>query len=71
MSGRGPKMPEALVDAVTLSIEVVSNPVVEGHERGWALTALNGVPDGWAKVDGEWLRITSDGVGYGEFVREA
>ena len=32
---------------------------------------LDAIPDGWAKVDGEWLRITSDGVGYGEFDREA
>lgn len=31
---------------------------------------LDAVPDGWAKVDGEWIRITSDGVGYGEFDRE-
>lgn len=26
--------------------------------------------DGWAKIGGEWIRITSDGVGYGEFDRE-
>lgn len=32
-------------------------------------TLLAAVPDGWAKIDGEWVRITSDGVGYGEFDR--
>lgn len=32
--------------------------------------ALSAVPDGWAKVEGEWIRITSDGVGYGEFDRD-
>lgn len=32
--------------------------------------ALDAIPDGWAKIDGEWIRITSDGVGYGEFDRE-
>lgn len=31
---------------------------------------LSVIPDGWAKYDGEWFRITSDGVGYGEFDRD-
>jgi len=35
-----------------------------------ARRALEAIPDGWAKVNGEWIRITSDGVGYGEFDRE-
>lgn len=30
---------------------------------------LAGFPDGWAKHDGKWFGITSDGVGYGEFDR--
>lgn len=32
--------------------------------------ALASVPDGWAKIDGEWIIVTSDGVGYGEFDRD-
>lgn len=31
--------------------------------------ALDAVPDGWAKVDGEWFQIADDGSGYGEFDR--
>ena len=34
-----------------------------------ASAALAAIPDGWAKVDGEWCQITADGVGYGEFDR--
>lgn len=30
---------------------------------------LDAIPDGWAKIGGEWVQITSDGVGYGEFDR--
>jgi hypothetical protein len=35
-----------------------------------ASCVLDAIPDGWAKVDGEWFEITSDGVGYGEFDRK-
>ena len=35
-----------------------------------AAVVFKAFPDGWAKVNGEWIRITSDGVGYGEFDRE-
>lgn len=38
-------------------------------DRELAERALDAVPDGWAKVDGKWIQITSDGVGYGEFDR--
>lgn len=41
-----------------------------GHPLYLAQVALDAVPDGWAKVDGEWFRITADGVGYGEFDRD-
>ena len=34
-----------------------------------ASAALAAIPDGWAKIGGEWCQITADGVGYGEFDR--
>lgn len=40
-----------------------------GGCRRLALDVLDAIPDGWAKVDGKWTQITSDGVGYGEFDR--
>lgn len=63
------------------ALEVVCGLALEAHyaDNKWqtfhhapsvAGVVLDSVPDGWAKVDGEWSRVTSDGVGYGEFDRD-
>lgn len=46
-----------------------NHPDDTGVPEGMVLGEL-GIPDGLAYLNGEWFRITNDGVGYGEFDRE-
>lgn len=44
-----------LIKAVALALEKPDDPQV-------CLTILDAIPDGWAKVDGKWVRITKTGM---------
>ncbi len=60
--------PDDLVNRVASTPVSWDVPSVDDR-RQMMFDILDAIPDNWAKLDGEWVRITSDGVGYGEFDR--